>query len=399
MTMNYPTRKFFCPVPPHLKVGHFHHQRGLSLIELMISIAIGLFLVIGITALIVQQSGTRTELEKSSRQIENGRYAMQVLQDDIQLAGYYGEYSTVLLTPGLDVWNTGTPSLPDPCTTTIFNADPTVAQLGTAIPLHLQGYNDVPATMPTPPSACLTAGNHLDGTDILVIRRASATTVSVASAVANQPYLQTGIHPLTKNLSYVFGSGSDISAFTLQTKAGATAPLRPYMVRIYFVSPCSTPAGAVCANTDDTIPTLRRMTLGAGSTGPTFLPPESLVEGIENLQINYGIDYPVAPATIGDGSVDCYVVNPAAPTAAEIDACPASAAAYFAGATAATNWSNVMAVRLNILARNTEETAGYVDEKTYNLGDAGPFGPFEDRYKRHVFSGLVRAINPSGRRE
>lgn len=397
--MNYPVKNLFCTSSPSRKTYHHRHQHGLSLVELMISIAIGLFLIVGITALIVQQSGTRTELEKSTRQIENGRYAMQVLQEDIQLAGYYGEYSSVLSTPGLDFWNTGTPSLPDPCTTSIFNADTTVAQLGPAIPLHLQGYDDVPSTMPNPPSTCLAAGNHLDGTDILVIRRASTTTIPVASAVANQPYLQTGIHPDTKNLSYLLRNGSDNTVFTLKTKAGTTAPLRPYMVRIYFVSPCSNPAGTVCASTDDNIPTLRRMTLERQSDSTTNFTIESLVEGVENLQIDYGIDYPVAPATIGDGSVDCYTVDPAAPTTAEINACPASAVAYFATATAATNWSNVMAVRINILARNTEKTLGHSDTKKYELGGAGSVGPFSDQYKRHVFSGLVRVVNASGRRE
>ena len=66
-------------------------QAGLSLVELMISIAIGLALMAGITMLISQQSTASSELNKASRQIENGRYASQVLRDDIELAGYYGE--------------------------------------------------------------------------------------------------------------------------------------------------------------------------------------------------------------------------------------------------------------------------------------------------------------------
>ena len=68
-------------------------QTGLSLIELMIALVIGLVLLLGISTLIVQQNITRSEMDKSSRQIENGRYAMQMLHDDIQLAGFYGSYS------------------------------------------------------------------------------------------------------------------------------------------------------------------------------------------------------------------------------------------------------------------------------------------------------------------
>ena len=66
--------------------------RGFSLVELMISITIGLILVAGMATLISNNAAHRAELEKSSRQIENGRYAMQVLAEDLRHAGYYGEY-------------------------------------------------------------------------------------------------------------------------------------------------------------------------------------------------------------------------------------------------------------------------------------------------------------------
>jgi prepilin-type N-terminal cleavage/methylation domain-containing protein len=68
-------------------------QRGFSLIEMMIALTIGLLLLIGLSSLFMQQSASRNELEKSSRQIENGRYAMQILQDNIEHAGFYSEYT------------------------------------------------------------------------------------------------------------------------------------------------------------------------------------------------------------------------------------------------------------------------------------------------------------------
>src|SRR5882724_4062244 len=71
------------------------HQAGMSLVELMVSLAVGLILLAGITTLIGRQSSAREELEKASREIENGRYATQLLRKDIQHAGYYGEYSPV----------------------------------------------------------------------------------------------------------------------------------------------------------------------------------------------------------------------------------------------------------------------------------------------------------------
>jgi len=44
-------------------------ENGFSLIELMISITIGLFLLIGMTALLVSNSATRSEMDKAGRQI------------------------------------------------------------------------------------------------------------------------------------------------------------------------------------------------------------------------------------------------------------------------------------------------------------------------------------------
>src|ERR1035437_2610565 len=50
----------------YLKVGF---QRGLSLIELMISITIGLLILASLSVMFVNQSKTRVELDKSNRMI------------------------------------------------------------------------------------------------------------------------------------------------------------------------------------------------------------------------------------------------------------------------------------------------------------------------------------------
>jgi type IV pilus assembly protein PilW len=358
MTMNTSTKSF--PPRPQRRPATLCRQGGLSLVELMISITIGLILLTGITTLIVQQSSTRGELDKSSRQIENGRYAMQILTDDIRHAGFYGQFADLPAPPA---------ALPSPCATAL-------ADLILAMPLPIQGY-DAPATVPAPLSACLPNTDHVAGTDILVIRRAdTGEETDLEEAVAGQAYLQT------TPAAYIMGIGPDPThaaptVYTLKEKNGTTADeLRKYYVHIYFVSPCSIPTGggtACTGSTDDDglpIPTLKRLELGAtgGATAFNVVP---LVEGIENFQLDYGVD------TTNDGSPDSYVTAPAA----------------------TTDWANVMAVRVNLLARNNDPTTGYQDSKTYNLGMAGSVGPFNDAYKRHAYSELVRAINPSGRRE
>ncbi|QDZ27208.1 PilW family protein [Noviherbaspirillum sp. UKPF54] len=352
-----------------LRAGYRHaravsRHAGLSLVELMVAITIGLLLVLGITTLITQQSSASNELSKSSQQIENGRYAMQLLQDDIELAGYYGEYYNLAAAPA---------TMPDACATA-------AADLDAAIPLPIQGY-DSPSTIPDPLSACLSDANHVAGTDILVIRRTDTTSIPIASAAAGQVYLQSGLD-VSLNFSKVMGTGSDTTVFTLKKKDGSLAPLRKYLVDIYYVSPCNVPAsGSACTGSSDDngkpVPTLKRMQLSVSGGAPAFA-VTPLVEGIQNLQLDYGID------TDSDGAPDYYT----------------SGTYQQDGATALTtaDWANIVTIRINLLARNNETSVGYVDKKTYNLGNAGTVGAFNDGYKRHLFSGIVRVVNPSGRK-
>ncbi len=334
-----------------------HRQAGLSLVELMISITIGLLLLAGITGLIAAQSSTRAEIDKSGKQIENGRYALTLLQDDIEHAGYYGQYSGALSAPS---------ALPDPCATTATAID-------AALALQLQGY-DAPATVPAPLSSCLQDADHIPGTDILVVRRLEAVEVptAVAAAVAGQVYMQTT--PDSKIVA--IGPDTSPSTYTLKKKDAVTsADLLRLVEHIYFLSPCNLyAAGATsCSAAADNgrpLPTLKRLELTTigGATKFALVP---LVEGIENMQFDYGID----PSGTG------------------------IPAATFVTGPALADWPNVMAVRVNLLARNPEPTPGYTTDRTYSLGLSGSTGSFTDGYKRHVYSADIRAINPSSRRE
>jgi len=58
---------------PAIKTTFTRSQRGLSLIELMISITIGLLILVSLSSLFINQSKARAELDKSTRMIDNGR--------------------------------------------------------------------------------------------------------------------------------------------------------------------------------------------------------------------------------------------------------------------------------------------------------------------------------------
>jgi len=60
---------------------------------------------------------------------------------------------------------------------------------------------------------------------------------------------------------------------------------------------------------------------------------------------------------------------------------------------------NVTAVRIHVLARSRDETRGYTDTKTYRLGNSATvYGPYNDGFKRHVYTTTVRLPNIAGRR-
>jgi type IV pilus assembly protein PilW len=340
-------------------------QAGLSLVELMVAITIGLFLLVGLVSVFSTSNQTYMDLSRASQQIENGRFAVQVLVDDIAHAGFYGRYSASPTIPG---------ALPDPC------VNNNMTTLKTALAFPLQGY-DAPATSPI--TTCIPVANHQPGTDIIVVRRVdstmsagNATTIPNAALTANGIYLQANADSTALPvLAVATGSqAADQAAFTLKNKETAQyAPIRKYHVHIYFVAPCSVPAGggSVCTGAADDngapIPTLKRIELASNGVMNVI----SLVEGIEDLQIDYGID------ADKDGVPDAaYVTTPAA----------------FA------DWANVIAVRINVLSRNLEPTNGYVDAKSYDMGVAGavtPGGP----YKRHVYNAVIRIVNPAARRE
>jgi type IV pilus assembly protein PilW len=334
-------------------------QAGLSLVELMVSITLGMLILSGVLVVFVNTSAARNEVDRTSRQIENGRYASELLSEDLRLAGFYGELNPASITaPG---------ALPaDPCSVT-------AADWRAWIPVHLQGYDDSGFT-----SSNCTLTNLKANTDVLVVRRARACAAGVSgceAAASGKPYLQASLCATQVTPDYKLGlEGTE--TFDMQKKTcvnTALANKREYYVRIYFVA---TDNGA-----GQNIPTLKRLELtGAGwSTVP-------LVEGIEELQLHYGLD------TDGDGSPDVYVANP---NDYPSGSCP--------GACPVTNWMNVVAVQFHVLARNLETSPNYTDTKKYILGNDAAGGPIEREpggaYRRHIYSGLVRVNNPAGRRD
>jgi type IV pilus assembly protein PilW len=347
----------------------------------MVAIVVGMVIVASLSLLFANNSRARQEMEKTSQQIENGRYATQTLRDDIRLAGYYGELSPVgLAAPS---------AVPDPSAT-----DDTSVMA--ALPLAVQGYHfgmssSAYSTLPTGVNTLLS--DRKLNTDVIVVRRTSTCSSDDATCSAmdttTSKYFQTTLCAthLTNitDTSKLFVIGTSTAVFSTSNPNVATytptflakkdcltaAATRAFNVHIYYV-----------ANNDvagDGIPTLKMLSLGANS----FSSAVAIAEGIETLQVEYGMD------TNGDGAPDTWKAD------------PASGAANAAAAVLA--WSQVTAVKLHVLARNTQSTANYTDSRQYVLGNTSTtdntFGPYTDSYKRHAYTNTVRIVNVGGRLE
>src|SRR5919201_3711397 len=170
---------------------------GFSLVELMISLTIGLLLLTALAAIFSNSSRMQREVTLSAQQIENGRYAIDIMSEDVRHAGFWGYYGGSQTAPG---------AMPDPCATD-------AASLTTALAMPVQGYNAPIATLPT----CLDPANYLAGTDILVVRHASSLlagplnpTTMYIQANATSTHVDTGAGPF--NLNVRNGTGSNVAA-------------------------------------------------------------------------------------------------------------------------------------------------------------------------------------------
>lgn len=349
---------------------------GATLIEFMIASVLGLVIMASLAIIFATSSRSRAELEKSNQMISNGRSALELMNEDLRMAGYMAEFDTSVLTDP-----SALPSGAQICPSGTGVVD--LDDLKDAMMLHVQGIDNVSGTG----YPCLS--DVRAGTDIILVRRASSCTTAEATCQTG-PFVQASLcsepaaGAANMELSFSPSTNADyaahyflvdasIASMTLHKRDCTTHnDVYQYQVHIYFV--------ANNHETGDGIPTLKRAELR--DTGFTIVP---LVEGVENMQIEYGLD----TGTPTTGVASAWTSDPTAytatsgvaPTAAEI----------------VTHWRSVVEAKLHLLVRNTQTSAGYVDNHAYTLAGVPASAP-GDAYKRHVYSTSVRFASPSWRR-
>jgi prepilin-type N-terminal cleavage/methylation domain-containing protein len=324
----------------HERAAHgASRARGFSLIELMVSMVLGLLVVAGLINLFVAN--------RKAYQIQSGN---NYLQENLRIASDRLGWSLRMV----DFWGGNKPSAVDAsgaggtvtakgdCDGAWATAISSTATDGGAV----VGY-DGAAAFPLDAACIGGEANYVKGSDVLVLRYAEPDVLSPGPAASSAaPAVATTI---TDNPKQIFllsipGSSGRLFSGTVPDTAGNNSLRRyvhPYQVDMYYLRPCSVPVGSVCTSAADggmPVPTLMRMHLDRNGNFVT----EPVVDGIEQLKFEYGV------ATAATDMVPQY-------------------------ATAATvksngDWGNVVAVRVSVIAVNSIRDVSVPHTGTYTLG-------------------------------
>jgi len=339
---------------------------GFTLVEVLIALAIAAVLATAMAALFANTVKAREQVDKDGQRIEAGRYALDVLGDDIRMAGYYGDFqprsSAGGAWPGTNSAAT-TWTVPAPCATVLGNLGwQTSGPVNVPVPIMAYEAHGVSITAP----ACLS--NYLAGTDILVVRRVSTMPQALGSSAitVGDVYLQASNCDTTSvdhGMKFIV-SNSQADFALHKMNCSTVSTIQKYIVRIYYIASCN-----VCGS--DAVPTLKMAELEY-SGGALAMIVKTVAPGIEDMHVEFGIDGV-------DGSVDNFQLSDAT-------------------ATPAFAWQNVMATKVFLLARDLTTTSNYTNSKAYVMGQK-TVAAKDDHYKRAVFSSTLRLVNPSGARE
>lgn len=337
--------------------------RGFSVVELMVAMTLSLILLAGVLAVVYSSKVTYSENERVARLQEGGRAALEMILRDLRAAGYRGcaqevPFANALNAAGDLLWDFGTPvqgyesvganwspaldalivsprAGSDAIAARTMRAGMPVFRLNAAM-----ADESAPMTIDKAPAQTLPAGRTV------LISDCNAAAVFGVSAFADAGTEATVLHEAGGGVAGV-GPGNATGALGFPFQEGAQ--IVPLDTVIYYIRDSDTVRDGVRN------PSLWRI-VGAGQ-------PEELFEGVEGLQILYGVD------TNRDRLVDDYVA-----------------------ADAVVNWNRVISVSLAMLFRSVEPNALQTDEREYNLLGT-VLGPFNDRYQRALFSTTVTLRN------
>jgi type IV pilus assembly protein PilW len=321
-------------------------QTGLTMVELLVALAIGSFLMIGAVQIYNQSRQAFVINESIARVQETAQFALDTIENDMRMASNWGRSSRALSIEGRSILGNRNPnSLPEP----------NVCGDGWALDLALsvEGENNQ-YTLPCLPQPAAQANS-----DIITVRRATVAPVAVDNT---RLQIQT-----TRIQGEIFSASTPPATFSVAINPITGLPsstTHNLIVNSYYVANDSALIPGV--------PTLRRKRLTSIGGAPTIV-DEEIAPGVENIQIQLGID------VNEDNTVDRYV-NPG-----EGVYDPNDVVNFIPGA-------RVITARIWLVVRGVSPEMGIVDPTDYEPGDVD-LGTFSDDFRRMQVSKTILLRN------
>ncbi len=323
-------------MPP---IGRIRPQTGFTVVELLIAMLLSMTLGAAIVTVFVNNSYSFNQDENLARMQDDARHALREIAFDISMAGHYADlHIPDAITPD-GALAIGTDCGPASEVNWMYRT----VDAGTGDSLSITAIDNASSADATAAHSCFQGGELLDGADIVAIKR--VVGAEAAAPTANNVYLRTNG---TVGLLYN-GPVPTVPPFAVNPPR-ADWQYRP---SIYYIRQFANTPG-------DNVPTLCRKALRGAGPG---MATECLATGIENLQIEYGIDINQ------DGHPNVYMTSPSV-----------------------AQMQGVVSARIFLLARTTDIDTRYTNTKTYSISNAPAFAP-GDSFHRRVFSTSVSIQN------
>ncbi len=326
-------------------------QAGVGLIELMVAMVIGLFLMLGAVTVLNQSRNTYRTAEKAARLQETGRLALDVIETDLRMANFWGMGNQA----GYISNRAPLGQAPPAEFTATQQSNVAICGDASASNYFVINLDEYVGGSNNGYGLTCAADNYLAGTDVLWIRRASTDRPDTLNA--NRIHLQTSRIRGTLFVPAAACTDPEDVACIPADYLPPASQTRELEAHVYYVSSRST-------NRAD-VPALRRKRFANvnGGAGTAFI-DEEIVPGIEDFQVRLGVD------TNGDTNIDQYV-NPGA--------VPANAAVV-----SATIWLRV---------RADEPEVGFVDDTAYQYGDMAGAVAEDDGFRRLLLTRTIHIRN------
>lgn len=350
-------------------------QKGLSLVELMIAIMLGLILLTGVMQVFLSSKNVYSSQQALSRIQETGRMAMEFLSRDIRMAGFMGcasrgesfKITNMLNTPTSVTYNfnesirgyehPGFPIANSKITQTIkSNTDVIAVRYAEGTPLYVTKNNDATTLYinNSGETRQCSSGTSLSGlcaNDILVITDCEKANVFQATEIK----AGSGAPDDKVNILHELGGTNPGPGNAVPTWGGSADKPNTFSIgsqiliaksNIYFI-----------ANGISGFPSLWQSSNGANL---------ELLEGVEDMHITYGIDTEATPDFIPN---------------------------EYKLAKDITNWKQVVAVRIELLVSSLEDKVTS-DHQVYKFPtDATATTTATDFRLRQVFTNTIALRN------